>query len=248
MMRITDTVKHLIIINVIMFVGTIAIGNDLFSNWFTMYFPKNPAFQPWQIVTHMFMHGGLMHLALNMFGLWMFGSPVEQALGSKRFLFIYFSAGLGALALQLGEYYFRFLPTFNELVTSGYTESELIKSLSSGVPPTGVSRVQFEQLEDIFQIFNTGMVGASGCLMGIIAAFGIMNPNAELMLIFLPIPVKAKYFIPGILILETFLGLSGQSIFGGVNIAHFAHVGGAITGAIIMWYWKKTQFNRNRWY
>jgi membrane associated rhomboid family serine protease len=83
--------------------------------------------------------------------------------------------------------------------------------------------------------------------MGILAAFGMMNPNAELMLIFLPIPVKAKYFIPAVLALETFLGLSGQSIFGGANIAHFAHVGGAITGAFIMWYWKKTQFKSNRW-
>ncbi|WP_034044472.1 rhomboid family intramembrane serine protease [Wocania ichthyoenteri] len=247
MMRISDTVKHLIIINVIMFIGTMFIGGNLFSNLFTMYFPKNEAFQPWQIITHMFMHGSLIHIALNMFGLWMFGSPVEQALGSKRFLFIYFSAGLGALALQLGEYYFRFLPSFNELITSGISEAEILKSLSSGVPPTGVSTLQFNQLEDIFQIYNTGMVGASGCLMGIIAAFGMMNPNAELMLIFLPIPVKAKYFIPGILIIETILGLSGQSIFGGVNIAHFAHVGGAITGAIIMWYWKKTQFNKNRW-
>lgn len=237
MMRISNTVKHLIIINVIMFVGTMAISNNLFYEWFAMYFPKNDAFKPWQIVTHMFMHGGVMHLALNMFGLWMFGSSVEQVLGRNRFLFIYFSAGLGALALQLGEYYFRFLPEFNELLTSGYSESDILTFLTS-LDARGTV---------IGQIFNTSMVGASGCLMGIIAAFGIMNPNAELMLIFLPIPVKAKYFIPGILILETFLGLSGQSIFGGVNIAHFAHVGGAITGAIIMWYWKKTQFNRNRW-
>lgn len=248
MMRITDTVKHLIIINVIMFVGTMAIGDNLFSGWFAMHFPKNPAFQPWQIVTHMFMHGGVMHLALNMFALWMFGSPVEQALGSKRFLFIYFSAGLGALALQLGEYYFRFMPAFNELIAAGFSETEILNMFDNGRGVRGMSALQVESLQEAFNFYTAAMVGASGCIMGILAAFGMMNPNAELMLIFLPIPVKAKFFIPAILTLETIMGLSGQSIFGGANIAHFAHVGGAITGAIIMWYWKKNQFNRNRWY
>jgi len=248
MMRISDTVKHLIIINVIMFVGTVAIGEGLFANWFAMHFPKNEAFQPWQIVTHMFMHGGVMHLALNMFALWMFGTPVEQALGSKRFLFIYFSAGLGALALQLGEYYFKFIPAFNELIAAGFSETEILNMFANGRGVRGMSAIQVNALQEAFNFYTATMVGASGCIMGILAAFGMMNPNAELMLIFLPIPVKAKYFIPAILALETILGFSGQSIFGGANIAHFAHVGGAITGAIIMWYWKKTQFNRNRWY
>ena len=248
MIRITDTVKHLIIINVLMFVGTLAFGETLFMDWFGMHFPKNEAYKPWQILTHMFMHAGAMHLLLNMFALWMFGTQVEQYLGSKRFLFIYFSAGLGALALQLGEYYFRFFSEYNDLIASGLTDNKILRSLSSGVPPRGINSLQFSKLESIFQIYNAGMVGASGCIMGLLAAFGILNPNAELMLIFLPIPVKAKYFIPAILVIETALGLSGQSIFGSVNIAHFAHVGGAITGGFIMWYWKKNQFNQNRWY
>jgi membrane associated rhomboid family serine protease len=248
MIRITDTVKHLIIINVIMFVATLAIGNGtLFYDLFAMHFPKNEAFKPWQILTHMFMHGGLMHLALNMFGLWMFGTPVEQALGSKRFLFIYFSAGLGALALQLGEYYFRFMPSFNELIGSGFSENEILRMLSNARGADSMSALQHSYLQEAYNFYTVSMVGASGCLMGVLAAFGMMNPNAELMLIFLPIPVKAKFFIPALLIIETILGFSGQSIFGGTNIAHFAHVGGAITGFIIMWYWKKTQFNRNRW-
>src|SRR5690606_41837480 len=101
--RITDTVKHLIIINVIMFIGTLAIGgqafgeNTLFYDWFALHFPKSEAFQPWQIITHMFMHGGFMHIFFNMFALWMFGTAVESQLGSKKFLFIYISAGLGAV-------------------------------------------------------------------------------------------------------------------------------------------------------
>ena len=109
MMRgITDTVKHLIILNVIMFIGTLTLGNgELFYKWFALYYPNNELFQIWQIFTHMFMHGNLMHILFNMFALWMFGTPVEQVLGSKRFLFIYFSAGLGAVAMQVGFYYFQ---------------------------------------------------------------------------------------------------------------------------------------------
>ena len=92
MRGITDTVKHLLIINVIMFIGTMAIGDgQLFYTWFAMHFPKNEAFQPWQIITHMFMHGGPGHIFFNMFALWMFGVPVERFLGAKKFLFIYIS-------------------------------------------------------------------------------------------------------------------------------------------------------------
>ncbi len=248
-MRISETVKHLLIINVIMFIGTVAIGEGvLFYDWFAMHFPKNEAFKPWQIITHMFMHGSPMHLFFNMFALWMFGSPVEQALGSKRFLFIYFSAGLGAVAMQVGYYYFQYLPTYDSLLGSGLSSDQIIQMLSTNKVIEGTSQAQFSQLQHIFPIFNASMVGASGCLMGIMAAFGMMNPNAELMLIFLPIPIKAKYFIPGIIALDLISGISGQSIFGYGNIAHFAHVGGAVTGFLIMWYWKKTQFNRNRWY
>ncbi|TXE09918.1 rhomboid family intramembrane serine protease [Seonamhaeicola algicola] len=250
MMRISETVKHLIIINVIMFIGTLAVGNGiLFYDWFAMHFPKNDAFKPWQIVTHMFMHGGVAHLFFNMFALWMFGTPVEQVLGSKRFLFIYFSAGLGAVALQVGYHYYEFVPTYNSLVSSGLTPSEILQMLSTNkVLDTGITELQFSQLKSIFSAFNASMVGASGCLMGIMAAFAMMNPNAELMMIFLPIPIKAKYFIPGIILIDLISGISGQSIFGYGNVAHFAHVGGALTGFLIMWYWKKNQFNKNRWY
>ncbi|WP_282135113.1 rhomboid family intramembrane serine protease [Seonamhaeicola maritimus] len=249
MMRISETVKHLLIINVIMFIGTMAIGEGvLFYDWFAMHFPKSEAFQPWQVVTHMFMHGGMTHLFFNMFALWMFGTPVEQVLGSKRFLFIYFSAGLGAVAMQLGYYYYQYLPGFDSLIASGLSSDEIIQMLSTNRVVEGTSQVQVTLLQNIFPIFNASMVGASGCLMGIMAAFGMMNPNAELMLIFLPIPIKAKYFIPGIILIDLISGISGQSIFGYGNIAHFAHVGGALTGFLIMWYWKKKQFNRNRWY
>ena len=255
MMRISETVKHLLIINVIMFIGTLAVGQGMFYDWFAMYFPQNEAFKPWQIFTHMFMHGGadlanlsLMHILFNMFALWMFGTPVEHYLGSKRFLFLYLSAGLGAVALQVGFYYFQYLPAYSSLLNSGLSGSQISQMLSTNQLIPGVTDSQVLELKHIFPIFNASMVGASGCIMGILAAFGIMNPNAELMLIFLPIPIKAKYFIPGIIILDLISGLTGQSFFSPSNTAYMAHVGGAVAGALIMWYWKKTQFNNNRWY
>lgn len=247
MMRISDTVKHLIIINVIMFLGSMYLANGEFFKWFALYFPKSAMFEPWQIVTHMFMHANWMHIFFNMFALWMFGSPVEYQLGSKRFLFIYFSAGLGAVLFQLGFYYFQYMPLESQLISSGLTKSEIVQMLTSGKTIAGMTSSQINVLTQAYQIFNASMVGASGCIMGILAAFGMMNPEARLMLIFLPIPIKAKYFIPGIIILDLISALSGHSFFSPSNTAFMAHVGGALTGFFIMWYWKKNQFNKNRW-
>lgn len=251
MMRISDTVKHLIIINVIMFIGTIAIGNgNLFNQLFALYFPKNDLFEPWQVVTHMFMHGGLMHIFFNMFALWMFGSPVEYQLGAKKFLFIYFSAGLGAVLFQLGFSYYEFYSDLSMLSDNGFESNRVFEILNSGFGMRDTrwdTYFQGDGLIDFLSIFNTPMVGASGCIMGILAAFGMMNPEAKLMLIFLPIPIKAKYFIPGIIILDLISALSGQSFFSPSNTAYMAHVGGALTGFFIMWYWRKNQFNKNRW-
>ena len=249
MMRISETVKHLLIINVIMFIGTLSIGNGtLFYDLFALHFPKNSSFEFWQIITHMFMHGGVTHILFNMFALWMFGTPVEQYLGAKKFLFIYISAGLGAVALQLGYYYFNFLPSYSNLISSGISAQEISQMLGNNQVLKGVTQAQFADLQNIFPIFNATMVGASGCIMGILVAFGMMNPEAKLMMIFLPIPIKAKYFIPGIILLDLISGITGQSFFSPSNTAYMAHVGGALTGFIIMWYWKKNQFNKNRWY
>jgi len=245
---ITDAVKHLIIINAIMFVGTITIGGgELFYQWFALHFPKNELFQPWQLLTHMFMHGNFMHILFNMFALWMFGTAVEQVLGSRKFLFIYFSAGLGALLFQLGYYYFNYLPLYSELIGSGLSESQILQMFKSNETIANVSSGQLALLREAFPIYNASMVGASGCIMGVLAAFGMMNPEAKLMLIFLPIPIKAKYFIPGIILLDVISATTGQSFFSPSNTAYMAHVGGALTGFFIMWYWKRTQFNQNRW-
>lgn len=238
---ITDTVKHLIIINAIVFIGRMTLGGgNLFMEWLALYFPENDLFQPWQIFSHMFMHADLMHIGFNMFALWMFGTAVETQLGSKKFLFLYISAGLGAVLFHLGYNYFEYLPLKQALIDIGVSHSQMVEVFNEGKVFKAVG-------QDINDIFMTPMVGASGCIMGVLAAFGIMNPDAKLMMIFLPIPIKAKYFIPGIILLDVISALTGQSFFSPSNTAFMAHVGGAIIGALIMWYWKKTQFNKNRW-
>ncbi|NRD22787.1 rhomboid family intramembrane serine protease [Winogradskyella litoriviva] len=268
---ITDAVKHLIIINVVMFIGTITLGGgQLFNELFTMYFPTNDLFKPWQIVTHMFMHGSPAHLLFNMFALWMFGTPVEQRLGTKKFLFIYFSAGLGALLFQLGYYYYDYFSAMQSIAdlnlnsdllrkimnidaTEGqYIKGEILQEkmiplLNEAKFTTSISGDQFSALFNLNVLNLSAMVGASGCIMGIMAAFAMMNPDAKLMMIFLPIPVKAKYFIPGLIILDIISAFTGQSFFSPSNTAYMAHVGGAVLGFIIMWYWKKNEKNKYRW-
>ncbi|ARV10524.1 rhomboid family intramembrane serine protease [Winogradskyella sp. PC-19] len=253
--QITDAVKHLIIINVIMFIGTVSIGNgQSFYEWFALYFPENSAFKPWQIVTHMFMHGGgsmanfsIAHIGFNMFALWMFGTSVERQIGAKKFLFVYFSAGIGAVLFQLGYYYFSYLPNYNDLMNLGISPEYLQSMFDTNKIPNSLSEEQAIKVITLGESYFASMVGASGCIMGVLAAFGMMNPNAELMLIFLPIPVKAKYFIPGIILLDVISAITGQSFFSPSNTAYMAHVGGAIVGFLIMWYWKKNSMNKYRW-
>ncbi len=246
MNKLTEAVKHLLIVNVLFFIATSLYG-DMMYEWFSLWFPKNENFQFWQSVSHMFMHGGIAHIGFNMFALWMFGGPVEQYLGKNKFLFIYFSAGLGAALFQVAFYYFNYLPVFTELVDSGLTGDEITRMLTSNQTLGQLTQSQLYNLQEIFPIYNASMVGASGCIMGILAAFGLMNPNAELMMIFLPIPIKAKYFIPGIILLDVVSAITGQSFFSPSNTAYMAHVGGAVVGFAIMWYWKKNSFNKNRW-
>lgn len=251
MYRLTDTVKHLLIINVLMFIGTMAFKESgLFYDWFALYFPKNPMFEPWQIFTHMFMHGGFGHIFFNMFALWMFGTVVEQQLGAKKFIFFYISCGLGAALVQLGFYYYQFYDGLSTLTQAGFSKAQIIDTLTSGKYMYDRRWEQIltnEQLGQFVGVFNSTMVGASGAIMGVLVAFGMMNPEAKLMLIFLPIPVKAKYFIPAIIGLDLISALTGQSFFSPSNTAYAAHIGGALTGFLIMWFWKKNQFNKNRW-
>ena len=239
--RPTEGVKHLLIINVIMFAGTYLLLKTVdFRALFSVYFPENPAFQPWQIITHMFMHGGPQHLIFNMLALWMFGTAVEQIYGIKKFLFLYFSCGLGAVFITLLFSYYSFYSTLDVLVSSGSSKTEILNYLIQGYEITAWPK-------GFRETFIIPMLGASGAIMGILVAFGYLFPETKLMLLFIPFPIKAKYFIPGIILLDLFSAVTGTSIFSPSNTAYIAHLGGAFIGFLIMYYWKKNQFNSNRW-
>ena len=244
--RITDTVKVLIIINVIFFVGTMLIG-DYTYQLFSLWFFQNDNFGIWQVVTHMFMHGSFMHILFNMYALWAFGSPIEQMLGKSKFIFFYFSCGIGAAIIHSLVNYYHVESGYNALLEAGMNPGNIQQLLETGQYNTSIlDVVSKDTLEGMFTAYNTPAVGASGAIYGVLVAFGMLFPNVELFLLFVPVPIKAKIFIPILIAIDLFSGVTGYSLFGG-GIAHFAHVGGALFGFIMMWYWKKNQFEQNRW-
>lgn len=247
--RISETVKVLIIINVIFFFGANFLGNEAFR-LFALWFPENPNFHFWQLITHMFMHGGLMHILLNMFVLYMFGSLMEDYLGQKRFLFLYFSAGLGAAGLQVLFSYVGFRSAYQVYLEAGVPPDQIQQVITSAFE-TGQYRVfsgiPQETASQLLNTYMTPMVGASGAIFGVLAAFALIYPNLPLYIMFIPIPIKAKYLIGGYFLLNLFSAVTGISILGPSNTAHWAHIGGAVIGFITMWVWKRDQFNQNRW-
>ena len=258
MMRITETVKHLLILNIIFFIGTWILRDPSAVNWMennqavkllALHFPANPDFKVWQVITHMFMHGSVMHIFFNMFALFSFGGLLEQMWGPKKFIFFYISCGLGAAALHVGVNYFQFHNLMEACQVNGLSKTQVLDAMSAGNYNLIATKVGVPVTQSIYDIYNSPMLGASGAIYGLLVAFAFMFPNAELMLMFIPIPIKAKYFVPALLAYDMFSGLRGQSVFGGGSdgIAHFAHIGGAILGFIMMWYWKKNQYNSNRW-
>src|SRR3970040_3109846 len=246
MRNVTETVKQLIIVNILFFIGTQIVGNGAYA-LLAMFFPEIPDFQDWQPITHMFMHGGYMHIFFNMFALYSFGSALESIWGSKKFLFFYISCGLGAALLHTGINYYYFQEGMNTLIDQGFSRTEVLSVLNGKGSNEIVPILNSPGFQHFISAYQGTVVGASGAIYGIIVAFAFMFPNAELALMFIPVPIKAKYFVPGLVLVDLYLGVSGQSIFGGGGIAHFARVGGALFGFIIMWYWKKNQFNQNRW-
>ncbi len=243
--RITDTVKFLLILNVIFYIGSFIIG-DLSIKLFALYYFENPNFQYWQPVTHMFMHdpSSIFHILFNMYALWAFGSPLEMRWGQKKFLFFYFSAGLGAAAIHTLVNYFQLQSGMDALLNAGMDHQQIMDLLHTGKYNSAIlDYVSQDTIQNMYNNFNGVALGASGAVYGILVAFGIMFPNIELMLIFLPIPIKAKYFIPGIILLDLIFGITGTA----TGIAHWAHIGGALFGFIMAWYWKKNSFDQHRW-
>lgn len=268
-MRMTETVKQLLIINIIFYIGSqfVATAYPLFS----LYYPASPHFRIWQPLTSMFMHApmpNLMHIVFNMFALVSFGSALEHFWGAKKFIFFYISCGLGAAALYTAVNYFQIQYTLDQLASLNLSKSDFQILLSADygsvfdvngqmmsskvktiLENAHCTQEQFNILITAVQTFQSTSLGASGAIYGLLTAFAFMFPTAELGIMFIPIPIKAKYFVPGIIAIDLFLGFKGNSLFGagGTGIAHFAHIGGALTGFIMMWFWKRNQFKHNRW-
>jgi membrane associated rhomboid family serine protease len=210
MQNLTPVVKNLLIINVLMYFGTLWMGeptlpgviNEL-SEWgrlsLAAFYPGSEFFRPYQIVTYMFMHANIGHLFFNMFALYMFGPPSEHVWGPQKFLFYYFVTGLGALVVH-------FLVKYIELNYMGGS------NMSMHVP----------------------VLGASGSVFGILLAFGMLFPEARVMLLIPPIPIKARLMVIIYAALELFLGLGNFES----GVAHFAHLGGALTGFLLILYWQ----------
>jgi len=228
-------VKNIIIINAVMLLMTYIIqattGTDL-NSILGLYFPKSEFFRSWQVVTHMFMHGGFVHLLFNMFALWMFGRVLEQVWGPKRFLIYYLVTGLGAAFFFELVQWIQYNKVMNLLSPEQlqYVYDSGIEAISQG---KNFSDAQMGQLNSIL---NVPVVGASGAVYGVLLAFGMLFPNTQLMFIFPPIPVKAKYVVIGYAAIELYLAITSP----GSGIAHTAHLGGMIFGYLLIRYWRKT--------
>jgi membrane associated rhomboid family serine protease len=223
--RTTPVVLNLIIINALVYFAQAMLtrGQEFsrIDDMFALHHYKSDYFRPYQVITHMFMHAGFFHLLFNMISLWMFGSMVEKVWGSKRFLIFYLVCGFGAALAQLGDYAFTF--------------REVDKAINVLSPET------LSQYQLAMQLRAT--VGASGAIMGVLAAFGYLFPNTTLFIMPIPFPVKAKWAILGIIAIDVFGGISRVP---GDNIAHFAHLGGAIIGFLIVYFWNRK--NRQTFY
>ncbi|MGK0273384.1 MAG: membrane associated rhomboid family serine protease [Cocleimonas sp.] len=225
----------LIAFNILMFFVDQQVRGGL-VNSLALHFPKNENYEVWQYISHMFMHGSIMHLGFNMYALWMFGSALESVLGRVRFLIFYFVCGIGAALIYNGVNYYQFNQVYSLLADSGLNNADIMQMISKySYPPSLINEAQAGKM---FGVFYSPMVGASGAIYGILVAFALYFPNNKLMLIFIPYPIPAKVFVPVLIAIDLFSGVTGFSLFGG-GVAHFAHVGGAIIGFLLLLIWRK---------
>jgi len=259
-------VKNLIYLNVVMFVAAWVFKSQFqidLDDLLGAHCFQSELFRPYQLVTYMFMHSlaDPFHIILNMFGLWMFGRILESVWGSKRFFIYYFITGIGAILVNMVVQYIELNHLAN--LVANYNQSPSFELFNSIVnkyvsTPTDsfksfINQFQFNPndldyidksklyLQSLYvEIVNIPTIGASGAVFGILLAFGMLFPNTELMLMFPPIPIKAKWFVLGYGLIELFSGVSQP----GSNIAHFAHLGGMLFGFILIKYWnsKRTNF------
>lgn len=209
--------KNLLIINILIwlvqeFVPSIGMSMDRYC---ALYYVESPLFYPWQLFTYMFMHGGFTHLFFNMFALLMFGGLIERTMGSGRFLFFYISCGVGAALIQEGVFAIMANHLYGIIDNAEYITADIALRYQS--------------------MMLTPTVGASGAIYGILLAFGMLYPNMPLYIMFIPVPMKAKWVVLGYGVLELTMGIGNIDS----SVAHFAHLGGMLFAFLMIFYWKK---------
>jgi membrane associated rhomboid family serine protease len=228
-------VKNLIFINILMLLAYYVAGSTLnidLNRMLGVYFPKSDQFKPIQILTHMFMHANPMHLIFNMFALYMFGQILEQVWGPKRFFIYYMVTGLGAVLTYEVVIAVQYVKIMNII-----TPEQLQEVLDNGNTYFMQGKGYLDPvMKELQSILYTPTVGASGAVFGILLAFGVLFPNTQLMLLFPPIPIRAKYFVAIYGGIELYLAVTQP----GSSIAHAAHLGGMIFGYILIKIWRKT--------
>lgn len=227
-MNLTPAVKNIIIINVLIYLACFVVPG--LNDALTGYYFASPNFRPWQIVTHMFMHSmsDPTHIFFNMYALYLFGTALENYWGTKRFVIYYMVCGLGAFFLHMGVSYFEI-----QKIMQSLSDKEIYQVMITGLEE---GKRYNAQMVELYSAINTGVVGASGAVFGVLLGFGMLFPNTELMLLFPPIPLKAKYFVMIYGAIEFFLAMRQTT---GDNVAHYAHLGGMLFGYLLLKYWQK---------
>ena len=225
--NLTPVVKNLLIINFIFFLPVLLFDHlnpeGPVTTLLGGFYFNSPNFKPWQIITYMFMHAGWEHIIFNMFALFSFGPTLEYLMGSKKFLNFYFICGIGAGILQM--------------MVQAIEVHNLIGSFTIPFPKLEQSYFQAagDHAQKLWDIYHAPLVGASGAIFGLLVAFGMLFPNLELMMLFVPVPIKAKYFVSFYVLLEIYSGFKQST---GDSVAHFAHIGGAVFGFILVKAWR----------
>lgn len=228
--------KNLLLINVVLYIITYfgqAQGLPI-THYLGGHVFSSPFFQPYQIVTHFFMHASLGHLIGNMFGLLFFGNLLEQVWGPKRFFIFYFVTGIGAFVLYQGIGYYELLEVRKQITAAGFNYHDVHHLLSEGKVYTNGGAIMSEYVN----MLSIPMIGASGAVFGILAAAAYLFPNMEIMLLFFPFPIKAKYFVSIYLVYEVIQTIQNNPTD---NIAHLAHIAGALIGFIMVKIWQKSR-------
>ena len=244
--------KNLLIINGLFYLASIIFkekGIDL-AVILGAFYPGSPNFESWQILTHMFMHSSypdISHLLFNMFALWSFGSIVEMTIGQKNFIKLYFLAGFGGFALFNLVNYIEISQIQKLVEADGISLAEVYKASKLNIQRELINQTTAEIASNpnainLARSYITVSVGASGAIFGLLLAFGTLFPEEKLSLMFFPIGIKAKYFIPVLICIELFMGVRG---YAWNSVANFAHLGGALIGFLFIRNWKKNLYRKN---